>query len=205
VQILKEALRNSSLLWQDLLYTALSTALTYRDSDRKGGANGARIRLNPLKNWEVHHPEGLKVVLDGLQKIKEDFDAKNSSQNKRVSLADLIVLGGIVALEEAIKKRVGKILTISFVPGRRDALQEMLDASFWANLESTFCGFRNYIPRRELHQKIKLEELLVDKAQLLRLTVQELVCLYGGLRVLGINYGFKEYGVFYRKSRCPFP
>lgn len=192
ITYLKEKIRTSGLDMSDLLYTAISSALTYRDSDRKGGANGARIRLNPMKSWEVHHPDRLERLIKTLETIKEEFEAKRAP--KGISLADLIVLAGNVALEEAIKKG-GHTLDIPFVPGRRDALQEQVEVSFYAALEPMVCPFRNYIKDPTLNQKKKLEEFLVDKAQLLRLRVPELVCLYGGLRSLGITYKFSPEGV----------
>lgn len=199
IEELKEAIKSSNLSSRDLLYIAFSSAITYRDSDRKGGANGARIRLNPMKNWEVNHPERLKEIIEKLEKIKNDFDTQKFSENKKVSIADLIVLSGIVALEECIKKNERR-LNVPFYPGRRDALQEQIDIEFYNALEPDFCGFRNYIPHPELNKKIKLEELLVDKAQLLKLTVPELVCLYGGIRTLGINFNFQNYGVLTERA-----
>lgn len=192
---LKKAIKESGLSYRDLLYTAFSSALTYRDSDRKGGVNGARIRLNPQKLWDVNHPEKLSQVIQGLERIKKAFDEEKEKEGKKVSLADLIVLAGNVALEESAKI-AGFSTEVPFVSGRRDALQEQVDVSFWSQLEPVFCGFRNYIKDPSLNKKVKLEELLVDKAQLLKLTVPELVCLYGGLRVLGITFNFEDWGVF---------
>ena len=191
VKILKEKILLSGIDISKLVYTAWSSASTYRDSDRKGGANGARIRLKPFSEWEINHPDDLKQIISVYEKIQQEFN--NSQKNgKRVSIADLIVLGGCVGIEESVKK-AGLDLTVPFTPGRLDALQEQIDIVFWSEIQPIADGFRNYIKD---NLKQKAEYYLVDKAQLLRLTVPEMVALYGGLRVLGINYKYTNYGVF---------
>ncbi len=188
---LKKKILSSGLTISQLVYTAWSSASTYRDSDRKGGANGARIRLDPQKNWEVNHPEDLKKILSVYEKIQKEFNDKQKS-NKKVSIADLIVLGGCAAIEYAASK-AGFNVTIPFTPGRVDALQEHTDISFYSAIEPFADGFRNYIKDPS---KVKAEYLLVDKANLLKLTVPEMTVLVGGLRVLGVNYHYSDYGVF---------
>lgn len=186
--MLKAEILMGNLEIKDLIYTAWSSASSYRDSDRRGGANGARIRLAPQKDWEVNHPERLKKVISTYEKIKEEFD-RNAKNGKKVSIADLIVLGGCLGIE----KSIGFSVKVPFIPGRVDALQEQVDIDFYSAMEPFADGFRNYIKDPS---KKNAEYLLVDKAQLLRLTVPELVVLIGGLRALGINYGFTNYGVF---------
>lgn len=191
VQFLKEKILGSGLSISQLVYTAWSSASTYRDSDRRGGANGARIRLAPQKDWEVNHPEELTKILSIYEKIQQEFNTTQRN-NKKVSIADLIVLGGCAAIEMAAKK-AGYEVTVPFIPGRVDAKQEQTDISFYSAMEPIADGFRNYFraPNRYLP-----EYLLVDKAQLLRLTVPELTVLVGGLRVLGANYQYSKHGVF---------
>lgn len=188
---LKSAILSSGLTISQLTYTAWCSASSYRDSDRKGGANGARIRLEPQKNWEVNHPEDLARVLAVYEEIKGEFDSRKASEGKKVSIADLIVLGGCAAIEAAARK-AGVDASVPFRPGRVDALQEQTDIEFYRAIEPFACGFRNYIKDPSA---AKAEELLVDKAQLLRLTVPELVVLIGGLRVLGATYGYSQCGV----------
>ncbi|WP_457607879.1 catalase/peroxidase HPI [Nitratifractor sp.] len=188
---LKERIRESGIDPADRIYVAWSAASTYRDSDKRGGVNGARIRLEPQRSWEVNEPERLNRVLAGLEKIREEF-AAGRSDAKRISLADLIVLAGNVAVEEAAEKG-GVELEIPFVPGRVDAAQEQTDVEAFAYLEPAADGFRNY-----LHPECRFreEEALVDRAQQLRLSVPEMTVLVGGLRVLGANHGSSDLGRF---------
>jgi catalase-peroxidase len=195
IEELKKAILNSGLSISQLVYTAWSSAATYRDSDRKGGANGARIRLSPMKDWEVNHPEDLAKILAVYEKIKADFDGRHDKDGKKVSLADLIVLGGCSAVEEAARM-AGFYVNAAFIPGRVDALQDHIDVELYAVMEPAACGFRNYIRDPSMNQKVKAEEILVDKAQLLKLTVPELAVLIGGLRVLGAVYRYDKLGVF---------
>lgn len=185
--ILKSGLSNSQLI-----STAWASASSFRGSDMRGGANGARIRLAPQKNWEANQPKELAKVLAKLESIQEAFNAKSK---KKVSLADLIVLGGCVGLEEAAKKGGHKI-KVPFTPGRVDATQEQTDAESFAVLEPMADGFRNYA-RKSV--SAHAAELLIDKAQLLKLTASEMTALVGGLRVLNTNYGQTKHGVFTSK------
>ncbi len=191
IKMLKDRILDSGLSIQQLVYTAWSSASTYRDSDRRGGANGARIRLIPQRNWEVNHPEDLKMILSIYENIQNEFN----SEKKKVSVADLIVLGGCAAIEVAAKK-AGFDITVPFVPGRVDATQEQTDVELYSEMEPFGDGFRNYIKDPS---KAKAEYLLVDKANLLTLTVPEMTVLIGGLRVLRANYKFTDYGVFTKK------
>ncbi|WP_010182084.1 catalase/peroxidase HPI [Aquimarina agarilytica] len=184
---LKSALLNSDLTTSELISTAWASASTYRNSDRRGGANGARIQLEPQKNWQVNNPKQLTKVLTTLRKIQSDFKAKG----KQVSMADLIVLGGAAAIEAAAKK-AGYTIKVPFTPGRMDALQEQTDVSSMEVLEPMADGFRNYLKTKFT---LTTEELLVDKAQLLTLTVPEMTVLVGGMRVLNTNYDNSNYGV----------
>lgn len=179
-----------SLSISDLVFTAWSSASTFRGSDLRGGANGARIALSPQKFWEANEPERLSKNLSVLEKIKADFNA--SSGAKKVSLADLIVLGGCAAVEKAAHD-AGVSIEVPFTPGRTDATAEMTDVESFAVLEPKADGFRNYVAGPSDRP---LEELLVDKAQLLTLTAPEMTVLVGGLRVLGANYGSTSHGVF---------
>ena len=174
-----------------LVTTAWGSACTYRDTDKRGGANGARIRLAPQKDWEVNNPAELAKVLDALQGIQNDFNG-SASGGKKVSLADLIVLAGCAAIEDAAKK-AGHDVTVPFTPGRTDATEEQTDASSFAPLEPTADGFRNY--RRPGHSR-SAEELLVDRAQMLTLTAPEMTVLVGGMRALGANHDGSDLGVF---------
>ncbi|MCX7994897.1 MAG: catalase-peroxidase, partial [candidate division WOR-3 bacterium] len=192
VEELKKAIMSSGLSIPQMVYTAWSSAVTYRNSDRRGGANGARIRLEPQRNWEVNHPEGLIRILSVYEKIKNDFDALHRRENKKISIADLIVLAGCAGIEEASRK-AGFELKVPFIPGRVDALQEQVDIEFTSAMEPFACGFRNYIKDPS---KIRAEEMLIDKAQLLTLTVPELVVIVAGLRVLGATYKYEPLGVF---------
>nr|WP_294527492.1 catalase/peroxidase HPI [uncultured Rhodopila sp.] len=188
IAALKEKILASGLSISQLVSTAWASASTFRGSDKRGGANGARIRLAPQKDWEVNQPAELAGVLSKLEQIRTEF----SSGGKQVSLADLIVLGGGAAVEAAAKK-AGYNVTVPFTPGRTDATQEQTDVASFAVLEPTADGFRNYL--RGSHNRSP-EELLVDRAQLLTLTAPELAVLVGGLRVLGANTGGAKHGVF---------
>ena len=173
-----------------LVSTAWASASTFRGSDKRGGANGARIRLSPQKDWEVNQPAELKTVLQKLEAIQKEF-------GKKVSLADLIVLGGCAAVEKAAKD-AGLDVKVPFTPGRADASQDQTDVESFAPLEPRADGFRNYINSKK-HQFMAPEEALVDRAQLLRLTGPEMTVLVGGLRVLGANAGGTKHGVFTKK------
>jgi len=191
VSHLKGQILKSGLSTGQLVSTAWASASTFRGSDKRGGANGARIRLAPQKDWEVNQPVELAKVLRTLEAIKKDFN-EAQTDGKKVSLADLIVLGGCAAVESAAKK-AGFDVTIPFSPGRTDASQEMTDADSFAVLEPTADGFRNYL--RSGHGR-RPEELLVDRAQLLTLTAPEMTALVGGLRVLSANHDSSPHGVF---------
>lgn len=175
---------------RDLVYTAWSAASTFRNSDKRGGANGARIRLAPQKDWEVNEPENLARVLSVLERIREEFNA-TATDGKKVSLADLIVLGGVAAIEHAARA-AGFDVEVPFRPGRTDATAEQTDAESFAVLEPIADGFRNYV-RADCTQKP--EAVLVDKANLLTLTVPEMTVLVGGMRALGANFGGTRHGV----------
>ncbi|HWY25680.1 MAG TPA: peroxidase family protein, partial [Nevskia sp.] len=171
--------------------TAWASASSFRGSDKRGGANGARIRLAPQKDWEVNQPAGLAVVLQKLEAIQKEFNAGG----KKVSLADLIVLGGCAAVEEGAKK-AGHALKVPFSPGRTDATQAQTDVSSIAHLEPRADGFRNYLRGGE---QSPAEELLLDRAQLLNLTAPELTVLIGGLRALDANFKGSRHGVFTKR------
>ncbi len=192
---LKAKILGSGLSVSQLVTTAWASASTYRGSDKRGGANGARIRLAPQKDWEVNNPAQLAKVLPIFEKIQKDFNTSQSG-GKKVSLADLIVLGGCVGVEEAAKK-AGHTVKVSFAPGRTDATQEMTDVSMFAVLEPTTDGFRNYFGHK--HDRPG-EELLVDRAQLLTLTAPEMTTLIGGLRVLKTNVGYPDLGVLTKRA-----
>jgi catalase-peroxidase len=191
IAALKATVLASGLTVPQLVYTAWSSASTFRGSDKRGGANGARIRLAPQKDWEVNQPAQLARVLAALEGIRNDFNAK-ASGGKRISLADLIVLAGCAAVEKAAKD-AGVALTVPFTPGRMDASQEQTDVESFAVIEPLADGFRNYVKGRS---PVLPEHLLVDKAQLLTLTAPEMTVLVGGLRVLDANYGGSRHGVF---------
>jgi len=186
---LKNKILNSDLRISELVSTAWASASTYRESDRRGGANGARIRLAPQKDWEVNNPVQLQKVLTVLEKIQADFNAKSGA--KKVSLADLIVLGGSAAIERAVIN-AGYKINVPFDAGRTDATKEQTDIASFALLEPMADGFRNYLKTR---YKLTTEELLVDKAQLLTLTAPEMTVLLGGMRSLGTNYDGSEKGM----------
>jgi catalase-peroxidase len=188
IETLKKQILDSGLSVSELVSTAWASASTFRSSDKRGGANGARIRLEPQKNWEVNNPAQLSTVLQKLEKIQIDFN----NGNKRVSLADLIVLGGCAAVEKAAKD-AGQDVKVPFTPGRMDASQDQTDVESFAPLEPTADGFRNYYTGEQLMQP---EEALIDRADLLRLTAPEMTVLLGGLRVLGANAGGSKHGVF---------
>jgi catalase-peroxidase len=185
---LKEKILASGLSVAQLVSTAWASASTFRGSDKRGGANGARIRLAPQKDWDANQPAQLAEVLGKLESVQKVFQ----SGGKQVSLADLIVLGGCAAVEAAAK-RAGHAVTVPFTPGRADATQEQTDIESFAVLEPTADGFRNYF--RPGHRR-SAEELLVDRANLLTLTAPEMTVLLGGLRVLGANAGQSTHGVF---------
>ncbi|QDF40974.1 catalase/peroxidase HPI [Bradyrhizobium symbiodeficiens] len=194
IAALKTKILASGLSVSELVSAAWASASTFRGSDKRGGANGARIRLAPQKDWEVNEPAQLSKVLGKLEAIQKDFNA--SSGAKKVSLADLIVLGGTAAVEKAAKD-AGVDVKVGFTPGRMDASQEQTDAASFAPLEPRADGFRNFIGKR--HQFMHQEEALVDRAQLLRLTGPEMTVLLGGLRVLGANANGSKHGVLTAK------
>ena len=192
---LKGRILESELSISQLVTTAWASAATFRGTDKRGGANGARIRLAPQKDWEVNQPDELAKVLQALEQIQNDFN-DSQSNGKQVSLADVIVLGGCAAVEDAAKK-AGYELEVPFTPGRADALAEQTDVDSFAVLEPTADGFRNYL--REGHARTA-EELLVDRAQMLTLTAPEMTVLLGGMRVLNANVGQSELGVFTKQT-----
>ena len=194
---LKDKILSSDLSISELVYTAWSSASTYRDSDKRGGANGARIQLEPQKNWEVNDPNQLKKVLEVYNKIKTEFD-NNQSDVKTISMADLIVLGGCVGIEKASEK-AGHKISVPFNPGRNDATQENTDIESFSVLEPEADGFRNYSKNSF---SVPAEEMLVDKAQLLKLTAPEMTVLIGGLRVLNANYRGSKNGVFTKEPQA---
>jgi catalase-peroxidase len=185
---LKTNILNSGLSLNELIYTAWSSASTFRGSDKRGGANGARIRLLPQREWEVNNPKQLEKVLTTLTKIQGDFNVKSK---KQISMADLIVLAGSAAIEKSIKN-AGLTMTVPFTAGRVDASQDETNVEGMAVLEPVTDGFRNY---SKTEYTIPTEELLVDKAQLLKLTAPEMTVLLGGLRVLNANYHNSQNGV----------
>ncbi len=191
ITALKEKILASGLSVSELVSTAWASASTFRGSDKRGGANGARIRLAPQKDWAVNQPAQLAKVLQKLEAIQKEFNASQTG-GKKVSLADLIVLGGSAAIEKAAKA-AGSNVEVPFTPGRMDASQEQTDVASFEPLEPKADGFRNYINGK---QRLSPEELLVDKAQLLKLTAPEMTVLVGGLRVLGANAGKSSHGVF---------
>jgi catalase-peroxidase len=194
IAALKVKILASGLSVSQLVSTAWASASTFRGSDKRGGANGARIRLAPQKDWDVNQPAQLSKVLQSLEAIQKDFNASQSG-GKKVSLADLIVLGGSAAIEKAAKG-AGHDVKVPFAPGRMDASQDQTDAHSFAPLEPTADGFRNYLRGKQL---MSAEGLLVDRAQLLTLTAPEVAVLVGGLRVLGANAGKSTHGVFTKR------
>jgi catalase-peroxidase len=195
IAALKAKILASGLSVSQLVSTAWASASTFRGSDKRGGANGARIRLAPQKDWEVNQPAQLKTVLQKLEAIQKEFNS-SAAGGKKVSLADLIVLGGGAAIEKAAKA-AGQDVKVPFTPGRMDASQEQTDVDSFAPLEPLADGFRNYLSDK--HQFMLPEEALVDRAQLLTLTAPEMTVLVGGLRVLGANAGQSRHGVFTKK------
>jgi catalase-peroxidase len=194
VAALKAKILASGLTISQLVTTAWASAASFRGSDKRGGANGARIRLAPQKDWEVNQPAELSKVLQKLEAIQKEFNSAqtNGSKGKKVSLADLIVLGGCAAVKEAAKK-AGYDVKIPFPPGRTDASQEQTDVQSFAVMEPVADGFRNYL---RSGQVLSAEELLVDRAQLLTLTAPEMTVLIGGMRALNANFGQTKHGVF---------
>jgi len=194
ITTLKGRVLASGLSVSELVSTAWASASTFRGSDKRGGANGARIRLAPQKDWEVNQPAQLAKVLEMLEGIQSEFN-ETQSGGKKVSLADLIVLAGCAGVEQAAKN-ASHAVTVPFTPGRMDALQEQTDVDSFAVLEPVSDGFRNYQKNRNSG---KPEELLVDKAQLLTLTVPEMTVLIGGMRVLNANFGPSKHGIFTKR------
>ena len=188
---LKGQILSSGLTISQLVSTAWASASTFRGSDKRGGANGARIRLAPQKYWEVNNPSELSTVLDKLEAIQSSFNAAQSG-GKQVSIADLIVLGGCAAIEKAAKN-AGHDIKVPFTPGRTDASQAQTDVESFAVLEPSADGFRNY---KKSSYKLSAEEMLIDKAQLLTLTAPEMTVLVGGMRVLNTNFDHSKHGVF---------
>jgi catalase-peroxidase len=186
----------SGLAVSELVSTAWASASTFRGSDKRGGANGARIRLAPQKDWAVNQPEQLARVLKVLDGIQKEFNSSQSG-NKRVSLADLIVLGGCAGIEQAARN-AGHAVTVPFAPGRTDASQEQTDVESFAVLELVADGFRNYQKSR---YAVLPEALLIDRAQLLTLTAPETTVLIGGLRVLNTNVGQAKHGLFTKRPQ----
>jgi catalase-peroxidase len=193
VAALKARILASGLTISQLVTTAWASAATFRGSDKRGGANGARVRLAPQNGWEVNQPTELTAVLQKLEAIRQAFN-DGQAGNKRVSLADVIVLAGCAAVEEAARK-AGHAVEVPFAPGRTDATQEQTDVESFAVLEPVADGFRNY-QRAGLQEPA--EELLLDRAQLLTLTAPEMTVLVGGMRALGASVGHAQHGIFTR-------
>ena len=191
---LKGKILASGLSISELVSTAWASASTFRGSDKRGGANGARIRLAPQKDWQVNQPAQLAKVLKVLEGIQKEFNAAQSG-GKKVSLADVIVLGGCAGVEQAAKN-AGHDVTVPFTPGRTDASQEQTDVESFAVLEPYADGFRNYLKTK---YAVTAEELLVDRANLLKLTAPEMTVLVGGMRVLNTNFGQSRHGVFTKR------
>jgi catalase-peroxidase len=191
ISTLKAKILASGLSISELVSTAWASAATFRGSDKRGGANGARIRLAPQKDWEVNQPAQLAMALESLEAVQKDFNETQSGQ-KKISLADLIVLGGCAAVEQAAKD-AGQTVEVPFTPGRTDASQEQTDVKSFAVLEPIADGFRNYLKGE---YSVSAEELLVDRAQLMTLTAPEMTALVGGMRVLNTNSGQAKLGVF---------
>jgi catalase-peroxidase len=194
---LKGKILASGLSVSELVSTAWASASTFRGSDKRGGANGARIRLAPQKDWEVNQPDRLAKVLKALKGIQNAFNSAQSG-GKKVSLADLIVLAGCAGVEQAAKN-AGHKLTVPFTPGCMDASQAQTDAASFAVLEPVADGFRNYLKTKF---SVSAEELLVDRAQLLTLTAPEMTVLIGGMRVLNTNFGQTQHGVFTKRPEA---
>ncbi len=197
IAALKEKILASGLSVSELVSTAWASASTFRGSDKRGGANGARIRLAPQRDWEVNQPTQLAKVLDSLESIQSAFNTAQSG-DKKVSLADLIVLAGCAGVEQAAKN-AGQTVKVPFTPGRMDASQEQTDVNSFAVLEPVADGFRNYL---KAQFAVSAEELLIDRAQLLTLTAPEMTVLIGGMRVLNSNYGQTQHGVFTKRPEA---
>ena len=197
IAALKGKILSSGLSVPQLVSTAWASASTFRGSDKRGGANGARIRLAPQKDWAVNQPAQLESVLQTLERIRKEFN-NSLSGGKTVSLADLIVLGGCAAVEQAAKN-AGFTVTVPFTPGRTDASQEQTDVAAFSVLEPVADGFRNYLKSR---YSVSAEELLIDRAQLLTLTAPEMTVLVGGMRVLNANFGQSPHGVFTKRPEA---
>lgn len=197
VSLLKSKILASGLTVAELVSTAWASASTFRGSDKRGGGNGARIRLSPQKDWEVNQPEQLAKVLAVFEKIQRDFNQAQTGA-KRVSLADLIVLGGCAGIEQA-GRNAGRDICVPFTPGRTDATQDQTDVESFSVLKPKADGFRNYT---KASYGVLTEELLLDRAQLLGLTAPEMTALIGGMRVLGCNYGQSKHGVFTHKPEA---
>jgi catalase-peroxidase len=195
IALLKSKILGSGLSVSELVSTAWASASSFRGSDKRGGANGARIRLAPQKDWKVNNPVQLKKALDILEGIQKEFNGMQAN-NKKVSLADLVVLAGCAAVEKATKD-AGHDIAVPFTPGRMDASQQQTDVESVGYLEPAADGFRNY---RQARFAVSTEELLIDKAQLLTLTAPELTVLVGGMRVLDTNFDGSKHGVF---TQCP--
>jgi catalase-peroxidase len=195
IETLKTSILNSGLSNSQLISTAWASASTFRGSDKRGGANGGRVRLDPQNKWEVNNPPQLASVLAALEGIQKEFNTAQTD-GKKVSIADLIVLGGCTGIEQAARK-MGNITNVPFTPGRTDAQQEQTDVDSFAALEPAADGFRNYL--REKHTA-SAEEMLVDRAQLLTLTPPEMTVLVGGMRVLNTNFDGSQHGVFTKRS-----
>ena len=194
---LKTRILNSGLSISELVQTAWASASTFRGSDKRGGANGARIRLAPQKDWQVNEPAQLAKVLETLDGIRKRTNSALSG-GKKVSLADVIVLGGCAAIEAAAKK-AGQDVSVAFAPGRTDASAEQTDAESFAYLEPAADGFRNYLKAK---YAVPAEKLLVDRAQLLTLTAPEMTVLIGGLRVLNANFAKAQHGVLTKRPQA---
>jgi catalase-peroxidase len=188
---LKDKLLASGLPISRLVSTAWASAASFRGTDKRGGANGARIRLAPQKDWEANEPAELAQALQAMEQVQQDFNSSQSG-GKKVSLADVIVLGGCAAVEQAAKK-AGYDVTVPFTPGRTDASQDQTDLESFAVLEPGFDGFRNYLRAGE---KLSPETLLVERAHFLTLTAPEMAVLVGGMRALNANFGQSKHGVF---------
>jgi catalase-peroxidase len=197
IAALKGKILASGLSISDLVSTAWASASTFRGSDKRGGANGARIRLAPQKDWEVNQPARLETVLQTLEGIQQAFNSAQSG-GKRVSLADVIVLGGCAGVDQAAKN-AGYEVAVPFTPGRTDASQEQTDVESFAVLKPAADGFRNYLKTK---YAVSAEELLVDRAQLLTLTAPEMTVLVGGMRVLNANFGQSQHGVFTKRPEA---
>ena len=197
IAALKGKIMASALSVSELVTTAWASASTFRGSDKRGGANGARIRLAPQKDWEVNQPAQLATVLETLEGIRSAFNSAQSG-GKKVSLADMIVLAGCAGVEQAAKN-AGHAMAVPFTPGRMDASQEQTDAASFGVMEPLTDGFRNYVKGK---YSVSAEEMLIDKAQLLTLTAPEMTVLVGGMRVLGTNVGGSSHGVFTRRTKA---